>query len=208
LRLNCGLHFQINKATGWLDRPTMSGPSLAEAIWNGAERVPDASRRYQTRIRQGERTWWAFAPSSPDGINHYMENYFARINAAGWYPRERFPFGVDFSGVDFYGASMRGLAFSEVRLANAELNSSLFEECVFTAILAQETRWNGAKVAFGSQRSAFAGAQLAAADFENCVLFDVFGRDEVIPPHFAGAIVTLGGGNPRRIRSRPMNESG
>jgi hypothetical protein len=100
-RLNCRLHFEINRATGWLDRPPLNGPDVAQSIWEGAERDLNRSRRYQTCILQGERTWWAFAPSSPDENNHYLEAYFARINAAGWYPQERFPFGVDFSGVDF-----------------------------------------------------------------------------------------------------------
>lgn len=55
IRINCKLHSIINKATGWLDRSLLSGPSLAEAIWEGAEPSSDGGRRYQTRLRQGEQ---------------------------------------------------------------------------------------------------------------------------------------------------------
>ena len=61
----------VQSTTGWLDRPSLSGPDLAKSIWEGAERVLDGSRRYQTRILQGERTWWAFAPSRPGPLHHY-----------------------------------------------------------------------------------------------------------------------------------------
>jgi uncharacterized protein YjbI with pentapeptide repeats len=215
LRLNCALHFQINKATGWLDRPSLSGPDLADSIWEGAQRDLDGGRRYQTRILQGERTWWAFAPSSPDGTNHYLEHYFSRINAAGWYPHFRFPFQVDFSGVDFHSAPLRGLAFSQVRfeyarLTEADLDASMFIDCVFTAALARKSDWTGSRI-FEQVRVKNANwglesANLEDAGFEDSVILNAFPEDAAIPPHFSGAIFAWVEGEPRRFRADRQND--
>ena len=207
LRLNCTLHFQINKATGWLDRPTLSGPELAEAIWGGAHCNPNEGRRYQTRIVQDERTWWAFAPSSPDGTNHYIEFYFCRINAAGWHPGDRFPFQIDFSGVDFHGAPLRGFVFGDVhfeyaRLTEAELAASVFLDCVFTAALAQKADWTGTRI-HNIERGnlPLESANLKEANFDESLIVDAFPEEATIPPHFRGAIFAWDKGEPRRIRA-------
>jgi hypothetical protein len=96
---------------------------LAEAIWTGAER---GQRQYQTLIRQDERTWWAFAPASPDGINDYFSYYVHRINAAGWYPTGEFPVGADFSGVDLLGVNPTDTFLSDVRYDFARLDEASF----------------------------------------------------------------------------------
>lgn len=214
LRLNCTLHFQINKATGWLDRPSLSGSELAKSIWEGAERDLAGGRRYQTRILKGERTWWAFAPSSPDGTNHYFEHYFSRINAAGWYPHFRFPFEVDFSGVDFHSAPLRGFVFSQVRfeyarLTEADLEATQFLDCVFTAASARESNWTGShieNIRTESASSTLESANLERADFHDSLIVDVFREDAAIPPQFTGAIFVRGD-QPRRIRADRQNDN-
>jgi uncharacterized protein YjbI with pentapeptide repeats len=207
-RLNCTLHFQINKATGWLDRPSLSGPDFAKAIWEGAE--CDLDHPYQTRIRQGERTWWVFAPSSPDGINHYLDRYFARINAADSYPEIRFPFGVDFSGVDFHSAPLSylpfaGVSFRHARLAGAEINWSILKGCSFTSVFAPRSLWVDSAI-HGLAADPFEGADLSGASFQNCLLEDIFPQDAAIPPRFSQAIATWSMGEVRRVRVDRQNE--
>jgi len=53
-RLNCIVHFEINKATGWLDRQSGGPGSLPNLLWDGAATSAETGRRYQTRITQGE----------------------------------------------------------------------------------------------------------------------------------------------------------
>jgi uncharacterized protein YjbI with pentapeptide repeats len=208
LRLNCTVHFQVNKASGWLDHSLLSGPDLAKAIWEGAERDTDRGRRYQTRILQGGRKCWAFAPSSPDGANHYIEHYFGRINGAGWYPHERFPIKFDFSGVDFQGAPLRGFVFIDVdfayaRLADAELEASMFVNCLFISALAPESNWEGSQIINdGGARCDLASMELENANFDSTLIANCFPEDAVIPSRFAGAIFSWRGGEPRRIGSR------
>ena len=104
-RINCALHFRINEVSGWLDRPRLPAAGfLPKLLWEGAE--PARPRKYQTLIRQGDQSWVAFAPSSPDQSSHFMEYYCNRINAAGWRPEAFFPRGVDMSGIDLTGASL------------------------------------------------------------------------------------------------------
>ena len=50
-RLNCALHFEINKATGWLGEEAMGLDSCSE-LWADAG-PPSGQRRYQTRIQRG-----------------------------------------------------------------------------------------------------------------------------------------------------------
>jgi uncharacterized protein YjbI with pentapeptide repeats len=204
LRLNCTLHFQINKATGWLDRPSLSGPDLAESLWEGTERdLDEGNRRYQSRIRQGERTWWAFAPSSPDRINQYFDNYLARINAAGWCARGRFPLGVDFSGVDFFSANLIGFLFMDAcfeyaRLTKADLTSSGFYRCVFTAALARESLWSGSQI--WGRLSTLESANLEHASFFDTLIVDsAFAGGAAATARFGRAILVAGGAEPRRI---------
>jgi hypothetical protein len=104
-RINCALHFRINEVTGWLERPDQPEAGLLpRLLWADAE--ASTPRRYQTLIRQGGKSWVAFAPSSPDQSSHFMEYYCNRINAAGWRPEASFPTGVDMSGIDLAGASL------------------------------------------------------------------------------------------------------
>jgi uncharacterized protein YjbI with pentapeptide repeats len=207
LRLNCTLHFQINKATGWLDRLSLSDRDLAEAIWEGAEPDLDGDRRYQSRIRQGEQTWRAFAPSSPDGTNHYLHHYFNRINAAGWYPGNRFPWGVDFSGVDLHSVGLIGLSFLDVgfnyaRLTKTMFDGSLFVNCVFTAALGQESRWTGCQI--WGQIETLESANLDRADFNACVILP--GPAAANAPHFNGAIF-VSRGEPRLIKAKRRDDN-
>jgi uncharacterized protein YjbI with pentapeptide repeats len=186
LRLNSTLHFQINKATGWLDRPSLSGPDFAESIWDGAERVLD--RRYQTRISQGERTWWAFAPSSPDGTNQYLEYYFARINAAGWHPLLRVPSSCDFSGVDFAGVSLPGVEFSDTsfkcaRLKDANLLLSNFFDCDFAQAYAQKSRLAYCRFYYAIRLES---ANFQGADFDGSMIIGWFPKGAGLP-HFEEA---------------------
>ncbi len=126
LRLNCTLHFQINKATGWLDRPDLTEPEMARALWAGAESGGTTMRRYQTIIRQDQGVWLAFSPSSPDAENHYFREYIHRIGAAGWHPGGNFPAGFDFSGVDLMGSTLWNLSLAHVSFRYARLESVTF----------------------------------------------------------------------------------
>jgi uncharacterized protein YjbI with pentapeptide repeats len=206
LRLNCTLHFQINKATGWLDRAPLSGPELAESLWEGTECDLEGNRRYQSRIRQGARTWWAFAPSSPDGLNHYLEKYLARINAAGWYPSHEFPTNVDFSGADFQGVPLTGLLFRNVRfdyarLTKATLMGNFLLNCFFTAALAPESKWDASQIWAGI--STLASANLKEASFQDTVLAPIEKADAAVTARFPGAILVTAV-EPRRIGAETL----
>ncbi|MBV8751689.1 MAG: hypothetical protein JO328_02400 [Hyphomicrobiales bacterium] len=205
-RINCTLHFQINKATGWLDRGSLSGSELAQAIWQGAERNVQGGRRYQTGIRQGERTWWVFAPSSPDGINHYLANYAARINAAGWYPALGwFPCEVDFSGVDLHRVPFHLVCtdarFEYACLSESAMDGSILIDCVFTAAFARKSIWNLTTLLFREAGPNLDAVNFENADFENCLIVKGFAKSAIIPTHFRGAIVDDLINNPRRIRA-------
>ena len=139
-RLNCTVHFEINKSTGWLDRSGAKGSDLAPLIWKGAQRPKASGRLYQTKIEAEGGIWWAFAPATPDGENYYFLNYVSRINAAGWRPDGQFPFSVNMSGVDLSDTDLKGLAFNEAVFDNAclsdcDASAVVFEECSFHATL-------------------------------------------------------------------------
>ncbi len=142
-RLNCALHFHINKTTGWIaSRPTPAETAIA--TWEGAGSPSSDGRRYQTRIRRDDGEWWAFAPSTPDGVNQFLELYVGRINAAGWHPSVRFPCELDLSGIDLKGTELRVLAFSETtfnyaRLEDAEFLGSFFGNCSFQNVLGRNS---------------------------------------------------------------------
>jgi hypothetical protein len=222
LRLNCALHFQINIATGWLDRPSLSDADLAKSIWEGAERVLDGSRRYQTRITQGDRIWWAFAPSEPQSSPrvYYFKHYIGRINgpsARGW---ASLPEGSDFSGVDFDDTMLGGLmmdtvGFEYARLTHSVLSDSVMWSCSFNAAFAQASEWHSCEI----WRSSFDSTYLEDADFFDSLIVDSFPENAAIPPHFERAFVGsqddwqddyLPGGRaarrsaerPRRLKSR------
>jgi uncharacterized protein YjbI with pentapeptide repeats len=204
LRLNCALHFQINRATGWLDHPQFADLDLAQAIWEGADSYPDSGRRYQTRIRQGKKTWWAFAPSSPDGTNFYFENYSARINAAGWYPTERFAANVDLSGTDFRGVQLRGLVFYDVqfayaRLDKADFSSSLLGDCVFASTSARNSTWDSSHIA--GQKPPLGQIDLSGANFDHSVIARMFSKGMTIPPHYNKSIIVWEDGEASRFKA-------
>jgi hypothetical protein len=131
-RLNCALHFEINRATGWLERPQASTAKMAETLWDGASSNGVGARKYQTAIEQPTGRWVTFAPSTPDGSAHYFETYCYRINAAGWRPESAFPSGINMSGIDLSGAALplrAGMVKEPVilcyaRLSGADLNQA------------------------------------------------------------------------------------
>jgi hypothetical protein len=168
-RLNCALHFEINKATGWL-APIFEDPSSPSILWLGAESAPPGGRRYQTHIRRGDSTWLAFAPSSPDGgVNHYIANYIARINSAGWRPEYRFPCLIDMAGVDLRGADISAQVFAMIqfnyaRLSEVNLSYSVILACKFFAV-------TGISVVFDHSRliySDLSSGEWPNATFNNC----------------------------------------
>jgi hypothetical protein len=173
-RLNCAVHFQINLATGWLDRTRRSKEPIASALWEGAERAP---RAYQTSIKDDKKSWIAFAPSTPDHRTHYFENFASRVNAAGWRPQGVFPSGVDMSGADLASATLPLRAGSVLplragseepvvklryaRLENADLNQTNISEADLSFTAA-----SGLKCVLSHvQRSNFRSADLRKADF-------------------------------------------
>lgn len=130
-RLNSIVHFEINRATGWLDRESSGPGSLPNTLWEGAAPSAETKRRYRTRITQGDRTWWAFAPATPDGKNSYMNNYVSRINAAGWRPSTGFPIGINMLGVDFLDCSFILCEFNNVTMDFSRLSNTFFGGCTF-----------------------------------------------------------------------------
>jgi len=199
-RINCSLHFRINEATGWLQRPPQSGAgTLPKLLWATAE--SENRRKYQTLIVQGDKSWVAFAPSSPDQNSHYMAYYCNRINAAGWRPDSFFPMGVDMRGVDLAGAS---LVFPYVgddvdvpviarfaRLSHANfIQVYLPRNSDFSFTFARNVRFLGSVAEKGVdftgahledaefglsafETTKFDNASLSRADFENALLKDV-----------------------------------
>jgi hypothetical protein len=141
-RLNCLVHFEINKATGWLDRERGGPGSLPNMLWEGASTSDETGHRYQTRITQGDRTWWAFAPATPDGKNFYMDYYVSRINAAGWYPESRFPIHLNLLGADLFGCSFSNTIFIGNTMNYSRLSKSRFLVCNFTACDLHYTKSN------------------------------------------------------------------
>jgi uncharacterized protein YjbI with pentapeptide repeats len=186
-RLNCLLHFTINKATGWLDERPDSPAGRAASLWEGAGSDAGAKRKYQTLIKQGDRTWVVFAPASPDGVNDYLESYMHRINAAGWYPAERFPFDVDMSGVDLRDVELHGLLFYQgtfdySRLIDADLELSCFINCSFWRVAARLSSWEACRLI----DSDFRDADLANASFDGCCIDEDTERNA---PPLKGAVV-------------------
>jgi hypothetical protein len=181
-RLNCLLHFEINKATGWLDGE-LTGPEQAYVIWKDAVRGNEYGRRYQTQLVKGDRSWLAFAPSSPDGTNQYFEYYIARINAAGWYPGERFPFDIDFSGLDLFDAPLTGTVFSNINfscacLDGANTRASIFYSCNFYSTYAPGTRWYRSQFYGDIRNFHFSDAYFADADFDDATCYVQDDADE------------------------------
>lgn len=186
-RLNCALHFKINEATGWIE--TRSTPAeTAIATWEGAGTPSSDGRRYQTRIRRGEKEWLAFAPSTPDGVNQFLEFYISRINAAGWLPSIRFPMERDLSGVDLKGAEVRAMAFYETnfqfaRFEDADFEASIFIECTLKNATGMNCAFNGAQ--FG-ETDIFNG-DWTGADFENSILKNIPDMPVTLPEFMSGA---------------------
>jgi hypothetical protein len=132
-RLNCTLHFEINKATGWLEvvngnEMKVNGPKM---LWINATKGKD--KRYQTQIMRADQSWLAFSPSSPDGKIQYLTVYASRINGAGWRPQGDFPHGVDMSGVDLADARLTISPFSQhpTSFRYARLQDALLNQCYF-----------------------------------------------------------------------------
>jgi uncharacterized protein YjbI with pentapeptide repeats len=118
----------------------------------------------------------------------------------------RFPFTVDFSGVDFHRAPLFGFAFTDVRfeyarLIEAELEASLFVDCVFTGAFARGSDWTRSHLESERGNSTLESANLEHADFEDALILNVFPEGAAIPPHFTGAIFAWDEGEPRRIRA-------
>jgi hypothetical protein len=172
-RLNCTIHFQINLATGWLDRAKGSKEPIPQALWKDAGKAP---RAYQTQITDGEKAWLAFAPAT-DHQTSYLEAFASRINAAGWRPQGVFPSGIDMRGVDLAGATLPLRAASVLplragsdqqllklcyaRLENADLNQANISDgdLSFTAACGLKCMLSHA------QGASFRGAYLRNADF-------------------------------------------
>lgn len=186
-RLNCALHFKINEATGWVEnRPDPA--ETASATWAGAGMPSSDGRRYQTRICRGDKIWWAFAPSTPDGVNQFFEYFVSRINAAGWLPSIRFPMERDLSGVDLEKAEARGLAFFETdfslaRLQNAEFEASVFVECPLRSVYGRGCMLTGTRF----EKCDIVSGDWTDADFENSILKDMPGLPETRLEFLAGA---------------------
>lgn len=190
-QLNCAVHFRINEANGWIElRPTPA--ETAVATWDGAGSPSSDGRRYQTRIRRGDKEWWAFAPSTPDGVNEFFEYYVSRINAAGWLSSVRFPMQRELTGVDLKGTVARGLAFFKTdftfaRFEDAKFNTSIFGACTFEHV-------RGARCCFLGAR--FEGTDILKgewtdADFESALLTDIVNLPETYPDFMAGAYLVL-----------------
>jgi hypothetical protein len=127
--LNCVVHYEINRATGWLDRQ----PRLANGVWGNAESPDMASHPYQTRITGEQQVWVAFAPAGREG-GMYFRQYCSRINSAGWRPGGVFPSSVDMAGADFSGCNlalsvMGRASLRFARLSGAFMGSSYLTDC-------------------------------------------------------------------------------
>jgi hypothetical protein len=199
-QIACTVHFAINKATGWLEpvkkgKKNLDKSSMPARLWNDAEPRPD--HRYQTRITRGDQIWIAFAPNSPDGKNHYIQQYSCRINAAGWRPQGEFPSGVDMSGIDLadtefqrFNGVLTKISFRYARLTGAYLDQSYLglrsnvEFC-----LGDGLRCN---LVAGRELS-FRNSSLRAAVFRNALLWDAdFDGADVAGADFSGASLVWG----------------
>jgi hypothetical protein len=184
-RLNCTIHFEINRASGWLEplENKRNRRSIPELLWQDGEQAE--VRRYQTRVWRGANSWVTFAPSSPDRKSHYLQGYFGRINAAGWRPEGNFPGGIDMSGVDlaevkvpnvFLGGTNR-VCFQFARLRHATLDQwYLANGSDFSHSFAQGLQFH-ASAGHGLR---FEGADVRGASFNHSVLWR---------PDFRGTLV-------------------
>jgi uncharacterized protein YjbI with pentapeptide repeats len=106
---------------------------------------------------------------------------------------------------------MRGLALMDVhfeyaRLTKADLEASVFINCVFKATLAQESRWTAARIVVdGPGTTTLEHANFHEADFDECVIQSTSLEELGVSPHFQGAIFIPGGGEPFRIRIDPRD---
>ena len=164
-RLNCAVHFEINRVTGWLARPTNGVNALSSALWEDSSWDEATDHPYQTKIGEGQGTWVAFAPAGRAN-SIYFRLYCHRINSAGWRPGGFFPSSVDMSGVDFAGSNLAlsvlgGSSFQYARLSKAFVGSAYLEDCDFGNCAADGLQLIDATI----NNSDFSGADLRQANF-------------------------------------------
>jgi len=202
-RLNCVVHFQINKRMGWLDRKWQRGqsPSLPQQLWEGA--VASAGYTYQTRIKQNDREWVAFAPSTPDQVSHFFVMFCNRINGAGWRPAGGFPGGVDMRGIDLASVviPLKGdlvtapVLLRYARLSHAQLNQAILQEKSDLSII-MAPNLNG-ELSAGFQTN-FSDAELQHASFGGAAFFLA---------DFSGANLTQAGFESAQLRRAEFKDS-
>jgi hypothetical protein len=122
-RLNCRVHFEINKATGWLDRLEGVGPRPPTELW-GLALIATAARHYQSEMLDGMRKRVFFHPAD------HFDAYAARINAAGWRPDGPFPWRLKVDGVDFSEAKFTGITFFEFSARACNFTKTGFFACL------------------------------------------------------------------------------
>jgi hypothetical protein len=171
-RLNCTVHFEINRTTGWLDQLTRDSDALYSVVWQDAAGDDAVEYPYQSKIGVGQQTWVAFAPAGRGGQS-YFRNYCHRINSAGWRPEGFFPNRVDMSGVDFAGNNLAlllcsGSSFQYARLSKAFFGSVYLTECNLRDCAAAGLQLDEATLSHVD----FSGADLREATFRGARVYD------------------------------------
>jgi hypothetical protein len=198
LRIASLVHFEIARATGWIDSLEKSlSPS---GMWR--EVAPRSTRRshVQTIVERDGKQWSLFAPAKPSP--GFWENYMARINSAGWRPDGSAPGGLDLRGADLSSCSIGGShmqsttdwSYTNLSRANGgasnlqgdKLDHSLLANASFTL-----TRMSTASlVGVEASRCRFENASLTLVDLSNADLRDsTFYNTDLLGAAFVGANV-------------------
>lgn len=181
-RVASAVHFQLNKRLGWLDESRFEGGLTPAKLWQGVSSDGIASRRCQSVIRDGERSWLVFRPARADG--RYFDFYKARINAAGWRPFGPFPSGMTMDGADLRNSNI-SIAFNSqnpdmvsrvtswryANLREAVGTLGIFVRCDFTLSFAQASTFEAAVFLEATLENAnFTSARLNQSYFWNTTL--------------------------------------
>jgi hypothetical protein len=134
----------------------------------GQEATIDYPKPYQSRRKRGWGDEVRFYPSSRE---QYLSNYLARINAAGWRPKGRFPARAHLSGAHLSGAHLSGADLSRADLSGADLRGAYLSLAHLSGADLRGAELSGAHLSEADLRGAdLRGADLIEADLRGADL--------------------------------------
>jgi uncharacterized protein YjbI with pentapeptide repeats len=126
-------------------------------------------RRYQCMVTCGEYTWILFAPSG--GVPDYLDNYFARINAAGYRPHGYVPYGFDMRALDLRKVSLLKASLSDADFSGTDFTEADLHRADFAESVLAEAKFTGANLSSSDfLESSLIHADLSHSDLNSALL--------------------------------------